>query len=138
MISIDKKNKASVDISFHIPLPSFKIQFNRSEDERIENAPLHHDQHLTKGFSKKSGPVLQAEVTETILEPDQSVQAQAARQQASPAEAAKDAAMRVSDKQNSLEQALKKEKQQAQAAHAALKQTSDNRKQDPGDGAEHE
>lgn len=38
MIKIEKKNKWAIDLSFHIPIPSFSIAITGVESEEIKNA----------------------------------------------------------------------------------------------------
>lgn len=44
MIKIDKKNKWAVDLSIHIPIPSFSIALVGTEEDVIENTPLSWNQ----------------------------------------------------------------------------------------------
>ncbi len=43
MIKIEKKNKWAIDLSFHIPIPSFSISLIGTEKEEIQNTELSHN-----------------------------------------------------------------------------------------------
>lgn len=43
MIEAENKNRWSIDIDLHIPIPSIKIRIH-GDEEKIENIPLHYNQ----------------------------------------------------------------------------------------------
>ena len=62
MLKIESKNKWAIDVSFHIPVPSFSLKISRNEinDEKSLNTPLHR-KLVSASLSKQESVQAQTE-----------------------------------------------------------------------------